>query len=587
MRSHLLRLSICLLMFSLATESEVAADLTKTCFFTDVASGTGYGTADPSVPWFPSSGVVDVYYSTANNGYDYRPWIAVGLSEAQFVAATLKSISIWNEQSGARLRLRYKGPLNTTVQTCDQSLNQQCAIVIIGEPMNDDLACAGTVNVADAFVALNSSHKFQQGMIRFYRRNDAGLGCHVLTWTGDTSGYGLDVVRTLTHELGHAAYAMGHQNVSDSTSDCTMFTPNNNTILSVMNIPFSTGDGRSLKAWDKEVAQLRYGSRASTAQMFKSHMSTSTSWIGGALQLTNPIHPLHRSMSMAQGPSAQMFPWIEAQGVVNAYGAGAAYTGRYGGGFAANTILFQLNSPTAIASTTVSSGGTLLFAYKRPSSTVDYYSTDQELICWRTSTNSGSSWSSETCASSVLSANFGITAAYNQSANVFVIPYVDATGYGFNMKLLLVSTIGTQIGTPVSLGLKSGMQPAIACKQNTNTCLLLYAADNVSGSMSWVTLTINTSTYGVTQSTVSSSTVNVETTPGLAYDLDTGAYRLARVDKASAIFSYIQNWLGSWSGTGDIYNNSGGATQISGAALGSRYRSPQTTRPYAWFVKYF
>ena len=204
-------------------------------------------------------------------------------------------------------------------------------------------------------------------------------------------------------------------------------------------------------------------------------------------------------------------------------------------------------------------------------------------------TNFGLTWGSESCAPSVVSANYGITAAYNQSANVFVIPYVDGSGYAFNMKLLLVTPSGTlATATPASLGIKSGMQPAIACKQGTNTCLLVYAADDVNGSMSWLTLTINTSTYAVTQSAISSSIVNVEATPGLAYDVDAATYRLARVDKSSAIFSYVQHLFSpSWVGTGDIYNNGGGTSQISGAALSTRYRSPLKTKPYGWFVKYF
>ena len=156
-----------------------------------------------------------------------------------------------------------------------------------------------------------------------------------------------------------------------------------------MNVNFFTGDGRSLKAWDKEVAQLRYGSRAPTAQLFKSVMLTSTSWASGRVTGTTGIHPLYRPMSMAQGPSQQAFPWIEAQSVVNAYGAGAAYTSGYAAGlFNVNTIFFQLSNPTAIASTTAPYGATLLFAYKRSASGADYYSTDLEQICWRTARTS-------------------------------------------------------------------------------------------------------------------------------------------------------------------------------------------------------
>ena len=224
MRAHLHRLQVCLLAVSLAIATEAKADLTKTCFFTDVGSGSGYGTPDPSVPWFSSGATVDVYYSRSNAGYDYRPWTATGLTEAQFVAATLKSIAIWNEQSGARLRLRYKGPYGGTAYTCDQSLHQQCAIVIIGEQMNDDFSVqqrpTSPTRSSPSISPIDSGKAWSGSSGATPAEESRVTCCH-----GPGIRAAMDVVRTMTHELGHVAFAMGHQDVNNTTSDCTKFTP--------------------------------------------------------------------------------------------------------------------------------------------------------------------------------------------------------------------------------------------------------------------------------------------------------------------------------------------------------------------------
>lgn len=561
------------------------ANLSHICFFTSVDSGTGFGSADPSVPWFSSGATVDIYYSSEQipGGPDYRPWTAVGVTEAQFQQVVLKAVGTWNEQSGSRIRLRYKGSINSTSYVCDQSLGQQCAVIITG----DELSCP-TSDTATSYPGLDTAHKFKQGNIVFHyqnRDNNPSGPCNPITWFL-TSGYDTDLTRALIHELGHTVFAIGHPSDLSMTSDCTQYDPYGNALYSVMS-GVNEHDGRNLKNWDKEIAQLRYGTRSSTAQIMRSGF-VSSAWHGSQLTGTGSTHALYRADSMTQSLTNRMIGWVDGGTSLNQFGFGINNAAEYAAGLHNQSNSFPSgNEPVALASQQQSvTSPEVLLAYKKEKSTSDGYDDDRKLICFRTSTNYGSTWNAETCGtSSQTSSTYGMTAAYNEGASAFVIPWVDNAGFGDQIAFFIQPVFGFLYQTHVSI--YSPSQPAIACKPGTNTCLVVYAVDDSAGSMGWFTITIDPTTYAVTASSPSTAVTTMDEIVGIMYDVDNSAYRIARAEKASAVYSYIQNFFGSWTGTGDIWNNSGGTTQVSGAAMSGRAAFSLATKPYAFFEVYF
>jgi hypothetical protein len=576
------------LVVLLCVSTQANATLTYTCFYTTPLQS---GVSNPSIPWFPSGATVDIWYTNYNDMVvgDLRPWMSMGITEAQFQEIAIKAVGVWNEQSGAKIRLRYRGvaPYYKNDDPHLQCTSGVCSVVLMG-----DTLCDSALN-AESFIWLDSSHKFKIGIIKFHQTNTNQLPppCgSAIQWSGTTSSATDDGVRDLIHELGHTVFSMAH--LDGTTTDCNDHDSHGNPILSVMEINYALPDKRNLKTWDKEVAQLRYGSRSASAVMDKA-VPLSTGWRAVQVTGTSATRLLYRDFSMTEALLQRVIGWIDGGGTVQTFGTGSMNVSNYAAGLVSSGPLGYSNSPEPIAIASQPQSYTnpmVLYAYKTLTSGHEY-SNDQNTICWKISIDNGVHWPLSPTCSSYYSSVHGLTAAWNEAAQAFVVAFVDTGSAGYKVSVLAISTGGTVVRTNL---LNSGTQiwtpttPGIACQASGNTCLLAYAVDDNNGSLGWFTVTVNTSTLVASAGSISTWGVTIDDVPGLAWDIDDSTYRLAKSEKASAIYSYSKTTsASSWTGTGDIYNNSGGLTQISGAALSTRPILGLSSRVYAWFSQYF
>ena len=402
-----------LLAVSLFGPNVALANLVNTCNNTTVNGGTD----DPSVPWFTLGSTVDLWYTTDSS---LSPLTATTLPVAQFQAAIIKAVNVWNEQSGSYLRIRYRGPTSSDSISCDQSFGQQCGIVIQG-----NLTYCTPVDVTEAYVTLDTLHKFQTGIIVIYEKDS---NCNQAPWSTTTSGGLYDVVARMIHEMGHEFFAMGHPN--EASGDCTQYDPYGNVLESVM---WTNHDSRNLKAWDQEVAQERYGSRATHSKMMKTHVSGATAW-QTPVQVTGSTgqHSLFRPHSMTSEINTRVVSWIDGGTAYQEGGAGSVFGARYADGLShvatlasrvVGTTPGAIGRPVAVASQSyVNTTPVVLVVYQKTQTGYETYDRDVDNICWKTSSDLGVTYSAESC-SSIGTTIHGVSAAYDFSANKFVIAY--------------------------------------------------------------------------------------------------------------------------------------------------------------------
>lgn len=585
-----------ILMLVISIASDARAVLTKTCYYT---TPLGAGVSDPLVPWFASGTTIDVYYSTYYGGSassDMRPWTATMTTEAQVATGLIKAVGVWNEQSGSKLRLRYKGGIASTGLSCDQSLGQQCAVLVAG----DSITCSPTAT-ADSFISLDSNHKFQRATIVIYKSNDDGKGCHAIPWSNQASSTSsVDYVRTEIHELGHSIFAMAHMQDMAPSSDCYYKDSLGNTILSIMDAnPNGSQEGRNLKSWDKEVAQKRYGTRALTSKLMKANKGAS--W-------TTPVQvtgtggtcPLYAPGSETQGLNKRVLGWSDNCGALKSYGAGLVQGAEYLHGLLNQTTISPGGSAVgdvvAVASQGQSYTTPIVMVAQKSSPTgsgasADEYHNDQNMICYSMTSNLGVSYTNA-CAPAATTSAAGIAAAFNDGASAFLIPFIDTSTTGtsrvtFTIKLLIIPISGTV--SIVSLPQVSPMAPAIACVSGSTTCMLGYATDDTLGGFGYFEFTVAPVTFAVSAPVGALELItDVDSPPSLAYDSDDSTFRLLLTNKASAIYSYSLPLSGStWTYTGSVYNNAGGVTQVSSPAVSTRSLPPLNSKLYAWFALYF
>jgi hypothetical protein len=222
----------------------------------------------------PPGTVVDVWYvNTTIGGVDYSALDATGMSDWDLSMGIKRALAVWNEQSGASIKLRYRGATSST------SING--AILIFGEqivepngPANCDTA-NGSHSVAET-VYVENGNTWVSSRIIFHRYSGYwNTVCHdnlnkFVNVPPPNST--IEVVGVLVHELGHAAFNIGHPNgTSDGGQD-----PVDCAAVSADSVMLVDADPRNLGNWDLEVSQDRYGSRNGT--LYKSHMLTANTW---------------------------------------------------------------------------------------------------------------------------------------------------------------------------------------------------------------------------------------------------------------------------------------------------------------------
>lgn len=519
---------------------------------------------DPNVRWFDPKSTVD-FWITTNATLD--PLAATGIPSAAFTNAVAQALNIWNEESGAAIKLRYRGFTSSTRITR--------AVVITGSSTVCDSAAAR------AFVGL-VNNRYDHGTIELRKR---GGQCQPIVWTTSPVGGGADLVAVLVHEIGHQVFNMDHPD--GTTPDCPNFGQ-----PSTMRNPGS----RTLSNYDLELAQSRYGTRAEYGRFYYSKMTGPASWQTPVATDSTYLRPLFRPGSMGQRSNDPWFGWIYGldNGQQNG-GAGRADVNRFS--FTAGSQDWRLfttpdgalGRPVAVAyrpAGFVSSE--LMLAYQKVPSGSTVYSTLNGQICYRLSSNEGITWSGEVCPTGALATNYGLTASYDWHSSSFVISFVQHAPPSrvFEIGILAVPTSDSG-GTPTLsfLGLSSPHGPGIACGGfiNSSNCMLAYQAANSFGNLVWTKVTVQPYSRVATAGPVSTSGWAIYDTPSVIHVPADDSFRLAYAVNSSAIYSYKMPAVNgtSWAGTGDVYNVNG--AQVSSPIL---YPHPSGDA-YAWFIKYW
>jgi hypothetical protein len=532
------------------------ATLVNTCHFS----------GDPSIPWFAPKSTVDVWVTTAAG---FNPMTATGLSQAQFTNAVSQSLNIWNEEGGTSLKLRFRG--------ITSALSVSKAVVITGRAD----VCDNALAVAFPLLVNN---KYASGTIEF--RRFAGSNCSVpVNWVTTATG-GADVVAVLNHELGHQIYNIDHP--LGQNADCQNFGQ-----LSVMKSP-----SRVLKNWDIEVAQGRYGPRAQWSRFWKSKMLSATSW-SAAIEATGMslLRPLYRPGSMSQRAPSPFFGWVYAfDNGVQSGGTGRADINRYEHG-SQNWALMSapdaaFGRPIAVAYKPMGfTASELLMVYQKVIAGNTIYSSDSGQICYRRSLNNGVTWSLETCPVGAIANTYGLTAAWDWYSNSYVITYTQHAPPAHNFEIVVLTVPVTGSSTPSTatwMGVSSPHGPGIACGGliNGSNCLVAYQTADANGVLGWFTANIAPATGVATRGATSSQGLLIYDTPSVVYGPSGDSFSLAYTVANSAIYSYTMPILGtSWTGTGDIFNNS--LAHVSTVVLNVRQPASGSASQYGWFIKYW
>ncbi len=574
-----------------------SAYLTHMCVNTAVATDS-YPVV-PGVQWLTPGVTVNVYrYQCSGSacahgqsagtpavsiGSDANLDYAIGLSADDTDTAVTKAVGVWNEQTGAKMRLRYMGATSSypTALTC--SSGSTCSVVIFG-----NVVCLADGSTAYSWPTLNSSGVFIRGGITMHKFSGGNPTCTQTSWTTDATDY-YDVTRTLVHELGHTVFAMGHPS-NYGSGDCTIYDPSGNQLISVMNA--SSSEGRTLRGWDKEIAQDRYGLRSATALQKKSMFTQSTGvWSAAATVAGTSGHPMLFGMSsMTQQQATRVYGWSEGSSTPSEAGAGLATAAEYNHATAHIFAPDYTHMPIAIASEPYTvSVPTSLMAYERKRAAYDYYDSERYDICFYQTDDFFVGNYGTVCLddSSVNTTTYGFGAAYTDTAASYVFAFTDVS---HNVSIAVWPTGGGSLRVQ-SLGPKSPRGPAIACQTGTTSCLVAYEANDAAGGLAWIPVTITSTaiTPGTTgeMTTDGGGRVNVDSLPGLAWDLDDNTYRLSLGQGGNQIRSYKKTaTASSWTSTGYIFTDFSGLKQVSSAALSSRHKTGATTLS-AWFQVYF
>ncbi len=506
---------------------------------------------------FPASSTVD-FWITTNAAKD--PIAGTGLSQGAFTNAVVQALNIWNEESGAAIRLRYRGFTSST--------SKSGAIVILGH------------NTADNTRGATAQMNFGNNTIELFKFGGRG---QPIVWTTSPVGGGADLVAVLVHEIGHGVYNIGDFKSSPECPDVGQ--------VSVMR-----ADGtRTLSNYDLELAQNRYNTRAEFGRFYYSRMSGPASWQAPVATDSAYLRPLFRPGSIGQRSNDPWFGWIYGfDNGEQSGGTGRADVNRFSlTAGSQDWRLFTtpdgaLGRPVAVA---YRPGGfvssELLLAYQKVPAGFHVYQSLKGQICYRLSQNEGITWGSEVCPPGALATAYGLTASYDWYSSSFVIAFTqnDPPGVVYEVGILAVPTTGSGGSPRVSfIGVKSPHGPGIACGGylGGSNCMLAFQSTNSVGNLAWTKVAIDPSTRTATAGPVSTSAYNIYDTPSVIHDNTDNTFRLAYAVNSSAIYTYKMDAVAgtSWIGTGDVYN-------VPGTMVSSPVLYPHPTGAYAWFIKYW
>jgi hypothetical protein len=353
-------------------------------------------------------------------------------------------------------------------------------------------------------------------------------------------------VHVTVHELGHAAFNIGHPDGTTSAGqtlpDCSAITADT--------VMLDGGSHRNLGNWDLEVSQQRYGSRIGAFQ--KSRMTGATTWrLAGAGQIGSRPQPLFRMGSLGEAVNVRALAWAQGSSTLYPGGAGpGAQTGVYDFGMSgiSGVGTTTLGRPIATAAKTytgigIPGSGETIVAYEKASNSI--YDDSSGTICYRRSTSSGMSYGAETCTVDTTKV-YGLTAEYDQYSDTFLVAYVTATQSVYNEIVIITvpalgsSTPGNSTILTYNLNIATALHaPKIACTGQSVGCWVFYETVTGDGYLAAIIAGISKSTGAVTgYGTYSWPGLPFWDTPGAVFDLDDKTFRITQTDSNNAIFSY-------------------------------------------------
>lgn len=497
--------------------------------------------------WGPARTTVDVWANnSATNGLQN-----LGISIADADHAVRQAVSIWNEQSGGTLRLRYRG--QTDVQAVGGALTVTYFPTV--DPFGN---AAGRTWI---FRSQSTPTQITNGVIALYQGYtwEPGGGSDYQRWTTLPFYQKLRFVPIMVHELGHASYQLLHPGemgrVDDGSQNgapvqCTDM--GQATVMSGLAYGLPTWPYRSLRAWDKLQAQARMGGRGSYSRIIHRRWTGGAGTGGWATPLSFARSALYRMASSSQQRTDEkaLLGWLRQGNPLVPGNVIRTEIARAGSLSPGQSISSGILSPVAVASTPE---GASIMAYADREELV----TGLRRICYRTSSD-GISFGGQTClrdaADDYLKTHRDtVTTAYDPFSGTFLIGAIVEWGVEddepiprlFIQTLPVAGSTTPQRFTLLASDRRSFNAPSIACRKAKLGCRVFYQDRSLHGSLRWVEAEVDRSTGYVTAGPIRSADLDQFDTPNVVWSDAEGRYRIAFVQDNSLVQAYAMGPTGT------------------------------------------
>ena len=533
--------------------------------------------------WGPAKTIVDVWMtnSAASGFQNLGPF---SVADADMVVR--QAISVWNEQSGAALRLRYRG------QTDVAAIGD--AITIGSTPTADTFgnnALARTYN----FLSPSIPTLITNSQIVFYKVDDNGP----LNWeTGNNNDrtqvvsptppiVGPRALPVLIHELGHAAFQLQHPGEAGPSPGLTCTDAGQSTVMEGVHYGLNPRVFRNVSEWDKGEAQLRYTRRSLFSQLISRQWNATSSTWNAVNTFTKNV--LYRMGTATQeigfnGPAA----WVQQ----DAAGGGSAPVvhkeQETGFAFSSPANFPTTGIVTGPVSVASAPGGEGMMVYTAQ----EDFTFGSRKICFRKATDS-INFGAETCVTN----SFGTvlkterdtaTVAFDPRSNAFIIAWAVQGTDNITIKVEPATGSSTPSGLSV-LTNTAASAPSIACRNASLGCRIVYQERTLYGAMKWVEAEVNLADGTITTGATRSGGWVLYDSPSAAFSAKEGRYRIVFGQGNGSAYSLFVTTTGtSTSNLPDLLND--GTSFISAPVLSTRFScvgSVCSGDIFGWVTKWF
>jgi hypothetical protein len=503
--------------------------------------------------WGPAKTTVDVWM--ANNAeFGVQN---LGISEYEAGVALAQAVAVWNEHSGAAMRLNYRGVTSITGNGGAITVNANPGADPFGNA-EDGYAPGRTWLWPDS----NEPLKVGQVNIVLYELDgdgsplawDAGGNSDYLYYSSQT-GTPYRLLPVLVHELGHAAFQIQHPGVGPCTD------AGQATVVSGRPYGQTPWPYRALRAWDKARAQMRMGRRSVYSQIVHRVWNPTTDTWGPATSTVKNV--LYRMSSATQGrPLDTVLAWIRQDDPVNT----AQVLRKESVGTSFGTGQSIVSSAQSTVATASARSGESIMAYLAHEDA----STGLARICYRKS-DTGETFGGETCLTNPFNSNAyfttlrnTVTASYDPRSKTFLIGAIVEWNVvdGELLPRLFVQTLPAQ-GSTTPAAFKfmptynlSFNAPSIACRNAANGCRIFYQDRTLSGTLRWIESEVDLVTGQMKDGVTRSANWMTQDTPDVVWSESENRYRVAYTISNSSAYTYALTATGTTlTGVGDLSNN--------------------------------